>query len=228
MRVGIALTCVIGLVGCGSVEQERSDTEAAQRLAHWFTAGGYSILHGGWKYAHNGRIVTHSSFPDGVVLRFDMNSNSLTTYARPVPPGGVIPAPAGGPGTSSSGVAVGTAMGLAYQIGLWVGYFAQTAGNRLDKVTRGLQIVTNRNPIWNPFGPASGPNWNTFVEQYCGGFQEPKNGFVWIVNGSQINKACLRLMKGGTATLDMRVLVQVPSGGSTYDTVVTPWMHFTK
>lgn len=208
------------LAGCGRTPD--TNTAATQRLAHFFTAGGYEILHGGWKYAERGRVVTHDSFPDGVVLRFDMNEKKLTTFARPVPPNGKIPVPAtGSPATVS-------AAGIAYHIGLWVGYFAGVASDRLDKVVRSIQVVTNRKPIWNPFGPASGPNWNTFVTEHCGGFDEPRNGFIWITHGAHINKACVRLMKGGTATLDMRVLVEIASGGSTYDTVVTPWIHFTK
>ncbi|NBO38503.1 hypothetical protein EBU99_07955 [bacterium] len=95
-------------------------------------------------------------------------------------------------------------------------------------ITMPFTLVTNRDELPYSPKPNAGPEWNQFIRDFCGGFQNPNLGFFWI-EGSR--KLCLRLWTGtNRQLLKIRSLVTLPRShtSSAQDARVSPWLSFTR
>ncbi|NBW82525.1 hypothetical protein EBR21_12300 [bacterium] len=88
--------------------------------------------------------------------------------------------------------------------------------------------MTNRDELPYSPKPNTGPEWNQFIRDFCGGFQNPQLGFLWL-DGNR--KYCLKVWKSPTRQLmRMRALVSLPRShtSSALDARVSPWITFTR
>ena len=95
-------------------------------------------------------------------------------------------------------------------------------------VTTPFTIVTNRDELSYSQRPTTGPEWNQFIQDYCGGFQNPQLGFLWIEGN---RKVCLKLWTGSNRqVLRLRTLVTMPRShtSSALDARVSPWIAVTR
>lgn len=218
-----------------AVEQ---DTLTTDMTSHNFATGGYTILDGGWSAVDfKGHILPDDRYGKENFLQFDGERKQIQFYtldseAR----SGVLPNP-----TPEEPVSAETALSELLRTEpnvnsanallsfVRLGALAKDFSIGQPKaVTLPFTIVTNRDELPYSPKPGAGPEWNQFIRDYCGGFQNPSLGFIWL---DTHRKYCLKVWNGQNRQLmRLRALVSLPRSNtsSVLEARVSPWITLTR
>lgn len=214
------------------------DTLVQSMTPHNFAEQGYSALQGGWSgLDFNNRIFADSNYSQENFIVFDTLQKEIQMYAlegeartgylsQPVSEN-VVKAEANlselirtEPSANSP-----AAMISFLRLGTLIKDFNVGAPK---PVRTPFTIVTNRDELPYSPKPTTGPEWNQFIQDYCGGFQNPQLGFLWLEGN---RKVCLKLWTGANRqVLRLRTLVTMPRShtSSALDARVSPWVAVTR
>lgn len=218
-----------------AVEQ---DTLTLEMTPHNFAAEGYSVLSGGWSGVDfKGHILPDDRYGKENFLQFDVNQKQLQFYVLDSESrNGVLPAataeePAKAEAALSelirSEANINSANALLSFVRLG-GLVKDFTIGQPKPVILPFTIVTNRDELPYSPKPNAGPEWNQFIRDYCGGFQNPSLGFIWL-DGNR--KYCLKVWNGPSRQLmRMRALVSLPRSrtSAVLEARVSPWISFTR
>ena len=218
-----------------SVEQ---DVLVQNMMPHNFATDGYAILSGGWSGVDfKGRIFPDERYGRENFVQFDSLQKQIQVYALEnegrtsllPPPGNEEVAKTEAALTelirSEQNINTPAAVTSFLRLGALLKDFNVGA---LKQITVPFTVVTNRDELPYSPKPTSGPEWNQFIREYCGGFQTPHLGFIWV-EGSR--KICLRVWTGpNRQMLKLRTLVTLPRShtSSAQDARVSPWLTLTR
>lgn len=218
-----------------SVQQ---DVFTVDMTPHDFVTNGYSILNGSWGGADfKGHPLNDKEFPIDNFLRFDVKQKHLQFYYLEGEARNLTKA---NPTTEdpsktesflaellNSEPAVNSERALISFLRLGdLGRHYENSNPKLAKLP--FTIVTNRDELPYSPKPQSGPEWNQFIRDYCGGFQNPQLGFLWL---DAHRKYCLKVWTGkNRQIIRLRALVTLPGSrtSSALDARVSPWIVFTR
>ncbi|MFZ9518889.1 MAG: hypothetical protein ACO3A4_00270 [Silvanigrellaceae bacterium] len=218
-----------------AVEQ---DTLTIDMSMHDFASDGYSILNGGWSGVDfKGHVLPDDRYGKENFIQFEIEPKQIQFFTLDIESrAGILPlATADDSSKTESSLSelirsdanVNSANALMSFIRL--GALAKDYNIGTPKpITLPFTIVTNRDELPYSPKPNAGPEWNQFIRDYCGGFQNPQLGFIWL-DGNR--KYCLKVWKGPTRQLmRMRALVSLPRShtSSALDARVSPWITFTR
>ncbi len=218
-----------------SVEQ---DVLVQNMMPHNFARDGYAVLNGGWSGVDfKGRIFPDERYGKENFLQFDELQKQLQLFALDGEGRtGLLPAPTS-EDVAKSEAALSELIRTEQNINtpgavtsfLRVGALLKDFNVGVPKpITVPFTVVTNRDELPYSPKPTSGPEWNQFIRDYCGGFQNPHLGFLWI-EGSR--KICLRVWNGpNRQMLKIRSLVTLPRShtSSAQEARVSPWLTMTR
>jgi hypothetical protein len=218
-----------------AVEQ---DTLTLDMTLHDFSNDGYSILNGGWSGVDfKGHILPDERYGKENFLQFEIEQKQIQFFSLDIESrSGILP-------QASTEDSVKTESNLAELVRndanvnsanalmsfVRLGALAKDYSIGTPKpITLPFTIVTNRDELPYSPKPNAGPEWNQFIRDFCGGFQNPQLGFIWL-DGNR--KYCLKVWKSPTRQLmRMRSLVSLPRShtSSALDARVSPWITFTR
>ncbi len=238
-----AMLCVVAefSVACTktkSMPATEQDALVVDMTPHNFATQGYAVLNGGWSAVDfKGHVLPDDRYGKENFLQFDVGQKQLQFFALDgesrsgVLPAATVEEPAKAevalgellrtdPNINSANALISFlrmgALSKDYTLGL------------VKQVSLPFTIVTNRDELPYSPKPNAGPEWNQFIRDYCGGFQNPTLGFLWM-DGNR--KYCLRVWSGPNRQLmKMRALVSLPRShsSSALDARVSPWITLTR
>jgi hypothetical protein len=214
------------------------DTLVQSMTPHNFAEQGYAALQGGWSgLDFNNRIFADSNYSQENFISFNVLQKEVQMYAlegeartgylsQPVAENAAkaeanlselirTEPNANSPSAIVSFLRLGTLI-KDFNVGA------------PKPVTTPFTIVTNRDELPYSPKPTTGPEWNQFIQDYCGGFQNPQLGFLWVEGN---RKMCLKLWTGSNRqVLRLRTLVTMPRShtSSALDARVSPWIAVTR
>lgn len=213
------------------------DTLTNGMTAHQFARDGYSILSGGWSAVDfSERILPEETFGKENFIRFQIDRKSLThqildnesrSGSLQTMPDESAKAEAALEETLRADPNVQSHQAIISFMRLG-GLGKEYKKGVPKEVTVPLTIVTNRDELPYSPKPTSGPEWNQFIREFCGGFQNPELGFIWLDHS---RKYCLKVWKSQTRhLLRVRALVSLrrSQSSSSQDARVSPWITFTR
>jgi hypothetical protein len=237
----VSCTAALCLSACTkpkpSVSTEQ-DTLVQNMTPHNFAEQGYAALAGGWSgLDFNNRIFADSNYGKENFIVFEMLQKEIQMYAlEGEARTGYLSEPVSEnadkteanlselirnePNANSPAAIISF-----LRLGTIIKDFNVDAPKPLSTP---FTIVTNRDELPYSPKPTTGPEWNQFIQEYCGGFQNPKLGFLWIEGN---RKLCLKLWTGtNRQVLRMRSLVTMPRShtSSALDARVSPWIAVTR
>lgn len=236
--VGIAALSVIACVKTKQPVSAEQDVLVQNMMPHNFATDGYSVLNGGWSGVDfKGRIFPDERYGKENFLQFDelqkqIHMFALDGEARTA----MLPAPLS-EDVQKAEAALSETIRTEQNINtpgavtsfLRVGALLKDFNVGVPKpITVPFTIVTNRDELPYSPKPTTGPEWNQFIRDYCGGFQNHNLGFLWI-EGTR--KLCLRVWNGNNRQLlKIRTLVTLPRShtSSAQDARVSPWLTMTR
>ncbi len=214
------------------------DTLVQSMTPHNFAEQGYSALQGGWSgLDFNNRIFADSNYSQENFISFDVLQKEVQMYALE---GEARTGYLSQPVAENSAKAEANLSELIrtepnanspaaiisfLRLGTLIKDFNVGAPK---SVTTPFTIVTNRDELPYSPKPTTGPEWNQFIQDYCGGFQNPQLGFLWVEGN---RKVCLKLWTGPSRqVLRLRTLVTMPRShtSSALDARVSPWIAVTR
>ncbi|MEN9530293.1 MAG: hypothetical protein RI932_2166 [Pseudomonadota bacterium] len=218
-----------------SVEQ---DVLVQNMMPHNFATEGYGVLSGGWSGVDfKGRIFPDERYGRENFVQFDSLQKQIQLFAlENEGRTGLLPPPGSEDvAKSEAGLAelirteqninTPAAVTSFLRLGALLKDFNVGA---LKPIAVPFTVVTNRDELPYSPKPTTGPEWNQFIRDYCGGFQTPHLGFIWV-EGSR--KICLRVWTGpNRQMLKLRTLVTLPRShtSSAQDARVSPWLTLTR
>jgi hypothetical protein len=205
---------------------------------HNFSAQGYDILDGGWSAVDfKGHILPDERYGKDNFIQFDVTQKQIQFFSLDGETrSGILPPATGDDRVKAESFVsellrsepnVNSANALISFLRLGALSKDYSIGSP-KQVTLPFTIVTNRDELpWSP-KPNAGPEWNQFIRDYCGGFQQTSLGYLWI-DGNR--KYCLKVWSGPNRQLmKIRALVSLPRShtSSAQDARVSPWITLTR
>ncbi|NBX18637.1 MAG: hypothetical protein EBR09_14880 [Proteobacteria bacterium] len=218
-----------------AVEQ---DALTASMNPHNFASGGYEIISGGWSAVDfKGHILPDERYGKENFFQFDVGQKQLQFFNLDGETrSGILP-PATAEDRTKAEAALAELLrtnanvntGNALISFLRLGALSKDFNIGSPKpLSMGFTIVTNRDELPYSPKPNSGPEWNQFIREYCGGFQQNSLGYIWI-DGNR--KYCLKVWNSPNRQLmKIRALVSLPRShtSSALDARVSPWITLTR
>lgn len=231
---GLAVACIKSK----PVQSNVQDTLTQEMTPHNFVTDGYAVLNGGWSGVDlKGHILPDDRYGKENFLNFDLAQKQLHHFALDSEArNGILPEPTPeDPVKAEAALAelVRTEANInsANALISWMrlGALAKDYTVGVPKqLSSAFTIVTNRDELPYSPKPNAGPEWNQFIRDYCGGFQNPNLGFLWL-DGSR--KYCLKIWAGSSRQLlRFRALVSLPRSrtSSVLESRVSPWITLTR
>ena len=218
-----------------AVEQ---DALTVDMTPHNFATNGYDVLNGGWSAVDfKGHILPDERYGKDNFLQFEIPLKQIQFFnLAGETRSGILP-PATVDDRAKAEAAISESLrtdsnvnsGNALISFLRLGALSKDYNIGSPKpATLSFTIVTNRDELPYSPKPNSGPEWNQFIRDFCGGFQQTSLGYLWI-DGNR--KYCLKLWSGPNRQLmKMRALVSLPRShtSSALDARVSPWITLTR
>lgn len=218
-----------------AVEQ---DVLVQNMMPHNFATEGYAVLDGGWSGVDfKGRIFPDERYGKENFLQVDSLQKQIHMFALDGEARTAMLPPPLTEDVARTEVILNELVRTEQNINtpaavtsfLRVGALLKDFNVGVPKpLTVPFTIVTNRDELPYSPKPTTGPEWNQFIRDYCGGFQNPSIGFMWI-EGSR--KLCLRVWNGpNRQLLKIRTLVTLARShtSSAQDARVSPWLTLTR
>ncbi len=218
-----------------SVEQ---DVLVQNMIPHNFATDGYAALSGGWSGVDfKGRIFADERFGRENFLQFDSLQKQIQLFSLDNEGRTSLLPPPGSEDVAKTEAALSELIRTEQNINtpaavtsfLRLGALLKDFNvGALKPITVPFTVVTNRDELPYSPKPTTGPEWNQFIREYCGGFQTPYLGFIWV-EGSR--KICLRIWTGpNRQMIKLRTLVTLPRShtSSAQDARVSPWLTLTR
>lgn len=241
MLFAAAFAAAAPIVACTKVKStpaKEQDSLTLDMTAHSFATDGYAVLNGGWSGVDfKGHVLADDRYGKENFLQFDINQKQIQFYALDGETrSGILPAataddPAKAEATLNELVRNEANINSANALlsFLRLGALAKDYTIGMPKpVTQSFTIVTNRDELPYSPKPSAGPEWNQFIRDYCGGFQNPSLGFIWLDSN---RKLCLKVWnKPNRQLMRVRSLVSLPRShtSSVLEARVSPWITLTR